>query len=220
MSKPNFNCDIYCLPFYSGEDGLGINPTESELEKVILNYHDHLIKQDRTCCKIGYPVQWQNTTWEQLLKNLTASFKHKVEWFVFVELAPHQKIRNLITNLNLIPEKEIHIIPDIDLNYGRFKDEIWDLHVEGYGIFIHRIDRSKNFKLNQAKLEKLTSKGAHLSISLNSTCPLRNRTVRIGKSLFDEGVIEFIETSDLHNHLYNSTMKNQINLRKKFELTV
>jgi len=87
--------------------------------------------------------------------------------FHFVSLKAHQKISHTLSDISKKTQKTLHILPDTDLNYDRFKEELWDLYPEGYQVFFHYTNEVKRFAKNTELFQRLANRGVSVGISAN-----------------------------------------------------
>jgi hypothetical protein len=88
----------------------------------------------------------------------------QVTLFYYFRLIPKDTISENLSNTYIQNHQELHILPSSDLYYGRYKDELWDLHLAGYQIFIHHADRIKSFRNNPIYYQKLSNRGVIIGV--------------------------------------------------------
>ena len=143
------------------------NPAE-----VILHYQKHL----KFCLKqefyIGLPFNCQEELPLQLKKLfLEHSFDGHI--FFYFSFKPHQSIQSIIDehHQNTRWSSHIHLLPQLDLQYGSYKDELWDLHLQKYSIYFHELDHAKEFSKNPELISKLHARGGIVGVSTTGLSP-------------------------------------------------
>jgi hypothetical protein len=137
------------------------NPAE-----VILHYQKHL----KFCLKqefyIGFPFKCHEELPLQFKKLfLDHSIDGKI--FFYFSFKPHQSIQSIIDEHHQSARwsNHIHLLPNIDLQYGSYKDELWDLHLEKYSVYFHELDHAKEFSKNPELISKLHARGGVVGVS-------------------------------------------------------
>lgn len=114
--------------------------------EVISNYQKHL----KFCLKkeffIGLPFEIDEETVSQF-KTLTVQHEATVDLFFYFDFKPHQSIQSIVEKFQQSDRwsQHIHLLPHSDLQYGSYKEEIWDLHLEKYSVYFHELNHVKEF---------------------------------------------------------------------------
>lgn len=134
-----------------------------------------------------------------------------VNVFHFVCLKAHQKISHTLAETPDIPQKKLHILPDTDLNYGRFKEELWDLHLEGYQVFFHHTNEVKTFAKNTELFQRLANRGVSVGISANWSPTWLGNDIQKIRGLINELGVHFFDTEFIAvgSESYTKEQENQ-----------
>lgn len=191
MNLDNFSvADYYLLRSISDETSL------AQLQQELEQYSAYASSHTSRMFHLGISISLQNPA---LINCITdwASKISSIQLFHFFELFPHQKISDLLENQTITPSQKIHVLPHPELNYGRFKDELWDLHIEGYQVYFHHVNEVKSFTKNLDIFQKLTNRGVIVGITACWKPSWLGNDVQKIQSLIRELSIHFFNTQNI-----------------------
>lgn len=180
-SMYNLNSDVFVL-------------TDSNIKSdIIIDYKKHL----KFCLKREFYVGMPYSCSDDLVTEFEDIFQsNSIEGHIFFyfDFKPHQSIQSIIDNHKEEPRwsQHIHLLPNPELQYGSYKDELWDLHLLKYTVTFHELDRAKEFLKNPELIYKLNARGGLIGISLSR---LSSRKLT---SLIANNSVNFINTQFLN----------------------
>jgi hypothetical protein len=196
--------DFHLLRFLSPDDPISV------WENFMEHYGNFILQHAHKKHYLGLP----NTL---LLNHTPMVFQEwlksnpNVHVFYFVRLMPHQEISPLIAKIPEISQKKLHILPDSDLNYGRFKEELWDLHLAGYQIYFHHTNEVKTFAKNTELFQKLANRGVSVGVSANWSPTWLGNDIQKIQTLIQELGVHFFDTEyiKVDTDSYTKEQENQ-----------
>lgn len=135
-----------------------------EVESKLLQYESYRNNTKRKLFYLGIHASIKGSLLDSFIRIWIIKLENTT-LFYFVHLPPHMHLSEKIHNYGLDKSEPIHVLPDVNLNYGRFKDELWDLHLEGFEIYFHHVDRVKSFTKDLLYFARLSNRGVQIVVS-------------------------------------------------------
>ncbi len=189
------------------------NLTTEQLCVFQKQYEAYLNSHSAKQFRLGLPITMRNTPFDRHMKDWASTIS-ELDIFYYFNLIPHATVSQIIAPFHDLPLNEIHILPSEDLNYGRFKEELWDFHLAGKQIYFHHVNEVKTFTRNTQYFQKLADKGVCVGICVNwNPSWLGTDRSKIKKLIGDLSVHHFDTCSiDIHAESYISEQQLQIEL--------
>lgn len=194
---------------------LGINPEPNALEQWLNHLETYQKSQTKERFFVGVPIELQNTPLGLTILDW-ADQQVRTSIFFYTRLGVHQTISSQLQLHAPSSGTDIHILPDVDLNYGRFKDELWDLHLAGFHVYFHHVNEVKSFAKDINLFQKLTNRGVSIGISANWSPTWRGNDVAVIRKLIHELNVHFFNTAsvDINTETYLKEQENRQQLLK------
>jgi hypothetical protein len=194
---------------------LGINPESISLKQWLTYIEIYQQSQKKNRYFIGVPIELK---YNQIGIDILdwANKQAQTTIFFYISLGASKSID---LQLKLHPPSlgtDIHILPDVDLNYDRFKEKLWDLHLAGFHVYFHHVNEVKSFAKNTDLFRKLARRGVSIGISTNWRLSWIGNDVAKIRTLIDDLNIHFFNTEciDVGAYAYLKEQENQKQILK------
>jgi hypothetical protein len=194
--EPFLHKDYYLIRLRSDESD------NSKLQEILSSYDLHLKQSESLNYYLGIPADLDENKIQA--RDNWIKDHQEVETFFYFHLDAHQKIEDIITDNSKISNKKLHILPSQELNYGRFKDELWDLHLDGFQVYFHHVNEVKSFAKNLDLFQKLSNRGVLVGVTATwSPTWLGNNIIKIREMIQDLNIHFFnTECIEIQSDLY------------------
>ncbi len=179
--------------------------------EVILHYQKHI----KFCLKQEFYIGLPFSCKEELITQFNHLFSELGivgQFFFYFTFKPHQSIKSIVDEHHKSTRwsNHIHLLPQSDLQYGSYKDELWDLHIEKYSVFFHELNSVKEFSKNIELISKLNARGGIIGISASGLSPKKLN------QLVQSNSINFFNTQtvNIHSKEYADQQKSRRELEE------
>jgi hypothetical protein len=179
--------------------------------EVILHYQKHI----KFCLKQEFYIGLPFSCKEELITQFNHLFSELGivgQFFFYFTFKPHQSIQSIVDEHHKSTRwsNHIHLLPQSDLQYGSYKDELWDLHIEKYSVFFHELNSVKEFSKNIELISKLNARGGIIGISASGLSPKKLN------QLVQSNSINFFNTQtvNIHSKEYADQQKSRRELEE------
>lgn len=214
FKRPYMNLKDFLNHDYFICRSLGTSPEPNALEQWL----NHLETYQKSLTKerffVGVPITLKDTSIATSILNWS-KLQANTSIFFYINLSVHQTISSQMQSHSLSLGTDIHVLPDIDLNYGRFKDELWDLHLAGLNVYFHHVNEVKSFTKDLSLFQKLSNRGVSIGISANWSPTWRGNDVAVIQKLITELNVHFFNTEsiDTSSEAFVMDQRNRLLIR-------
>jgi hypothetical protein len=178
--------------------------------EVILHYQKHI----KFCLKQEFYIGLPFSCKEELITQFNQLFsEHGIagQVFFYFTFKPHQSIQSIVDEHHQSNRwsNQIHLMPLSDLQYGSYKEELWDLHLATYSVYFHELNHAKEFSKNLELISKLNARGGIVGVSSSGL------TSKKLKQLVQSNSINFFNTQSVNIH--SKDYADQQKLRRELE---
>lgn len=209
MSSKNFLSHDYFIC-----RSVGISLEASTIEQWLLRLDSYQKSQMKETFFVGVPMELKDTQIGTVILDWAQQHTH-TSIFFYISLGVHQTISSQLQLYSPCSGTDIHVLPDVDLNYGRFKDELWDLHLAGFHVYFHHVNEVKSFAKNTGLFQKLSDRGVSIGISANWSPTWKGNDVAAIQKLIAEMNIHFFNTEsiDTSSEAFDLDQRNRLLIR-------
>ena len=185
-----------------------MNPIQ--LQSRFNTYSNYMQHGPQRAHHLGLPIWMKSDEFESTI-SLFKSKHSNTNLFFYIHLDTTLKISIYLSQNFEFNNKDVHILPKAGLNYHQFKDELWNLHLEGYHIYFHHTNEMKMFAKNTELFQKLANRGVSVGISANWSPTLRGNDIQKIRGLIKDLGVHFFDTKfiEVGSESYTKEQENQ-----------